>query len=502
MNTVHHQDIKYVQETLEETSKLKNFYDGVVPYQFRYEFLHKNGTINYLAGDLLTYIVTWYLPKKDTVPYEKRFSGELLNVCYKDLSQKFNASDQALRRALKVLEERGAIEKELRKIVRTINGSRTVMPNSQYIKVNPKVVAKILKKHEQNKFGHTGPRKGRCKQSDQYRVNFKSDIVVRMTDKTDHLGRGTLTHVTTPTCENTVKNCGKSIDNEREDHPCNHHKGGPITSNRTITSIYSPLRIQEGSPQGGNAQKVINFREEYMREKEKRKRPRKRFSEDAILTSEWRDIALGIGIHPTYVDYLFDNFRHYWVYECVPAKSLKADWKRAWSNWCIKDLPRCRYEAPDFVKKESQKLRDADFVVEVSEEDPVINTFKENLLSLWGKWRFHSFFEGSFVSRQEDRITITLKKSSVPQLIMAQDENDILSSTKCDVYIKNCTQGEMEILQPKAKNHMNRGDVGEMLSSVLANLRVSEEKKEEKQDLPRRKISISAEERYAALRRL
>jgi len=64
-----------------------------------------------------------------------------------------------------------------------------------------------------------------------------------------------------------------------------------------------------------------------------------RLPDDWVMPEEWKQWALGIGLHPREVVREAISFKNYWS-NCAGAKGMKLKWDLTWQTWCRRMLER------------------------------------------------------------------------------------------------------------------------------------------------------------------
>jgi hypothetical protein len=111
-----------------------------VPSYFHRIITTPSGRPDSTAINLLSEIV--YLHKPSKFGYDKKFSGDLLNLRYSDLESKFNKSHESIRRAFVKLESLGLIKRSYQKI----SSKNTTCSNALFIEFNQKRYQELVNK--------------------------------------------------------------------------------------------------------------------------------------------------------------------------------------------------------------------------------------------------------------------------------------------------------------------------------------------------------------------
>lgn len=116
-----------------------NIRGNVIPNTWFYTFKNEKGNVNVTALVVLAEIIYWYRPKIERTTkgekYVKKFSADLLQKSYGELSEKFGLSKSAIQKNLVYLEEFGVINRIFRNVNTPMN---TKISNVMYIKLNEK----------------------------------------------------------------------------------------------------------------------------------------------------------------------------------------------------------------------------------------------------------------------------------------------------------------------------------------------------------------------------
>ena len=111
-----------------------------VPSDYNKIITTPSGRPDSTAINLLSEIV--YLHKPSKFGYDKKFSGDLLNLRYSDLESKFNKSHESIRRAFVKLESLGLIKRSYQKV----SSKNTTCSNALFIEFNQKRYQELISK--------------------------------------------------------------------------------------------------------------------------------------------------------------------------------------------------------------------------------------------------------------------------------------------------------------------------------------------------------------------
>lgn len=123
-----------------------NITGNIIPMIWFKKILYPSGKPNLLAINILADIVYWYRPTEirdektgEIIAYKKKFSADLLQRNYEQISKMFGCSKREATNAIICLENLGLIKR----IFRTINDNGLVMSNVLFLELNPDKVLEI-----------------------------------------------------------------------------------------------------------------------------------------------------------------------------------------------------------------------------------------------------------------------------------------------------------------------------------------------------------------------
>lgn len=123
-----------------------NITGNIIPMIWFKKILYPSGKPNLLAINILADIVYWYRPTEirdektgEIIAYKKKFSADLLQRNYEQISKMFGCSKREATNAIICLENLGLIKR----IFRTINDNGLIMSNVLFLELNPDKVLEI-----------------------------------------------------------------------------------------------------------------------------------------------------------------------------------------------------------------------------------------------------------------------------------------------------------------------------------------------------------------------
>lgn len=123
-----------------------NITGNIIPMIWFKKILYPSGKPNLLAINILADIVYWYRPTEirdektgEIIAYKKKFSADLLQRNYEQISKMFGCSKREATNAIICLENLGLIKR----IFRKINDNGLVMSNVLFLELNPDKVLEI-----------------------------------------------------------------------------------------------------------------------------------------------------------------------------------------------------------------------------------------------------------------------------------------------------------------------------------------------------------------------
>lgn len=131
-----------LREVLYDVSKL-DIYADVVHKNLYHYFKSSDGTSDMASAQILTTIISWYLPKKGS-NLKKRFKGDFLHMKYRDFQEAHGCTRKEVEITLRKLKSLGFIETFLENIECVVRGTRKTLANRMMIKLNAKKVAEIV----------------------------------------------------------------------------------------------------------------------------------------------------------------------------------------------------------------------------------------------------------------------------------------------------------------------------------------------------------------------
>lgn len=160
------------KETTPEVDQMESMYitGDIIPHRWYKELTKETGKPYLDAIVILSNIVYWYRPSDIVdertgfvVGKKKKFSSDILQRSYKQLSEQFGLSERQARNAIVFLEEKGLIKRELRNLR---DAKDNPINNVLFIRLFPSEVAKISIFNKQN------PRKSVSPKSEGYPVEI------------------------------------------------------------------------------------------------------------------------------------------------------------------------------------------------------------------------------------------------------------------------------------------------------------------------------------------
>lgn len=134
--------------------------------------------------------------------------------------------------------------------------------------------------------------------------------------------------------------------------------------------------------------------------KASKKSTKTKFDENFNLTPDWHAIALEEGIHPSWVDAVFEEFKEYWC-NLSGSSALKSDWKATWRNRCRDQAYRRKYPKPQ-PQTQLQSTHFNEFATDSQAQEPVVNTddkderisnVKKRMLKNIGAFEYRNWIE-------------------------------------------------------------------------------------------------------------
>lgn len=146
-----HEQQDHLRKTISRIDGL-DIYSGVVHKSLYHFFKTSDGTADMASAQILTEIISWYLPKKGS-NLEKRFKSEFLHMKYRDFQEAHGCTRKEVEISLKKLKSLGLIETFLEDIECVVGGRRKVLANRMMIKLNAEKVAEIIPSKRYTKRG-------------------------------------------------------------------------------------------------------------------------------------------------------------------------------------------------------------------------------------------------------------------------------------------------------------------------------------------------------------
>lgn len=169
-----------------------NITGNIIPMIWFKKILYPSGKPNLLAINILADIVYWYRPTEirdektgEIIAYNKKFSSDLLQRNYEQISKMFGCSKREATNAIICLENLGLIKR----VFRTINNNGLIMSNMLFLELNPDKVMEITYQDLQisepidnsNQSGGCHFQKGEGSLSKGIGVTFKSETYTENT---------------------------------------------------------------------------------------------------------------------------------------------------------------------------------------------------------------------------------------------------------------------------------------------------------------------------------